>query len=79
MAKSKMKVLELKVVRFNTLKNADLFDGTFDSVSYGDAAFTLVGSAVLIAELEEQDDESLAPLIKELSQIPEGVYVALDG
>jgi hypothetical protein len=74
-----MKILDFKVVRFNTLKNAELFQDSFSSVSYGDAVFTLVGPGQLIAELKDMKDKSLAPLVKELEQVPAGVYVALDG
>jgi len=77
--KTQMKVLELKVVRYDTLKNAKLFQDTFDKVSYGDACFTLVGPSQLIYELIDMEDKSLAPLIQELSEVPSGVYVALDG
>jgi len=40
-----MKVQNFKVVRFDTLRNSNLFAGrNFDTVSYGDAAFTLVNA-----------------------------------
>lgn len=73
----------VKVIHFIDLENAPLLDesqdGNFYSVSYGDAEMTLVHPNHLVSELKDREDDTLIPLIQELSSIPEGVFVALNG
>lgn len=74
-----MKTTQIEVVMFHKLKHADLMEDGFNRVSYGDAEFTLVKAADLIRELKDDMDDSLDPLIDELSKVPKGVLVALTG
>ena len=72
----------IKIVRFNNLKNFHLWDDnkyTFDSISYGDAVMTLVSVLNIVYEIENHDDDELAPLLAEVSSLPEDVLIALNG
>lgn len=73
----------VKVIHFADLENASLLyesqDGNFYSVSYGDAEMTLVYPSDLVSELQDREDDTLIPLIQELSSIPDGIFVALNG
>lgn len=72
----------MHVVYFADLPGFEAVDehGGISKTSFGDAEFTLVWPAQLIAEIENwgDDDECLA-LLTALKAVPEGVYVALDG
>ena len=70
----------LMVVFFDDLQNAFLMeDGEFESVSCGDAVFTLVKKETLINELSHRDLEYYQPLIAELEKVHNECLVALNG
>lgn len=61
------KQTDLKVYFFNDLDNANLFEDTFNSFSYGDALITIVGRGTILAELATKDD--VDPLINEIKNL----------
>lgn len=70
--------IQMQVVLFTDLEHSELYD-MFETISHGDAEYTLVKPEALIQEIEATGDETLEPLVAELKQVPEGVLVALDG
>ncbi len=65
---------------FDDLENAHLMeDNSFESVSYGDAVFTLVKKNTLINELAHRGLEYYKPLINELEKVSDSCLIALDG
>lgn len=72
------KIIAMQVILHSDLANQELYN-LYDRLSVGDAEYTLVHPSVLIEELEEQEDESLQPLIDELKTVPDCVLIALDG
>lgn len=67
------KPYKIEVYFFHDLDNADLFQDTFNSFSYGDAHLTAVRRNVIIEELKTHDD--MEPLISEI----EGLKANKDG
>jgi len=57
----------LKVYFFNELDNADLFNDSFHSFSYGDADVTCVRRSAIVAELLTKDN--VEPLIREIESL----------
>lgn len=76
--KLKFKIITYKAVLYSTLRHVELYHGSFDSVSFGDAYATLVPAYQLVEELEGFDDARLQPLIDELNAIPHNVFVDME-
>jgi hypothetical protein len=76
-----MKPTSISIIKSEEIPLLDEFIDEYGlkDITYGDAELTLVYRDALIYEVELQNDADFKPLLDALRQVPEELYIALNG